>query len=162
MKGLFSSLVALSYFSCFLFYILLYDKRFTYRLSIFWKASPMPFLRLIPPLYQCPFSETFISEFPFLLSRRRELIVIVFIMDAVHPIAFLRKHRVSSSGNAQYSIVLSSHWFVPPFSESLLYNFKMEFHHDFIYLKRLWWETDSIGNLLFSENKKKVFCKPIA
>jgi len=38
----------------------------------------------------------------------------------------------------------------------------MEFHHDFIYLKRLWWETDSIGNLLFSENKKKVFCKPIA
>lgn len=34
-EGTFSSLVALFYFSCFLFNILLYDKRFTYRLSIF-------------------------------------------------------------------------------------------------------------------------------
>jgi len=36
-------------------------------------------------------------------------------MDAIHPKAFLGKHQVSSLGNAQYSIVLSSHWFVPPF-----------------------------------------------
>ena len=121
-----------------LFFLYSFDLQVSYfsLAIIFSKSKLLAFLSIFPPLYCCHYQAFLGIPFPQKTKEVSNAPTLLLLWIFLSNCFSVRSSSSQVMGKALYSIVLSSHWLIPPYHNSLLYNFKMESHH-YSYLKAL-------------------------